>query len=150
MKTRYFVLKSNLFYILSKSKVWKLYLREILHQILLSQVSQPLSPTAEEFNDLDDLVAKKKQEQEKRPLVDYEIEKDVDPYKELRIDKRIFKYIFDPLSINPQSWQMTFLMGIQTIVMMYNAWAIPFGLCFTFYRVICLHFTNLILAMSLL
>ena len=98
-------------------------------------MSKPISPTAEEFNDLDAIVEKKKREQEKRPLVDYEIFEDIDPYKDLRMDKRIFKYIFDPLSINPQSWQMTILMGIQTIVMMYNAWSIPFGLSFTFYRV---------------
>ena len=102
-------------------------------------MSKPISPTAEEFNDLDALVEKKKREQEKRPLVDYEIFEDIDPYKDLRMDKRIFKYIFDPLSINPQSWQMTILMGIQTIVMMYNAWSIPFGLSFTFYRVSYIH-----------
>ena len=102
-------------------------------------MSKPISPTAEEFNDLDALVEKKKREQEKRPLVDYEIFEDIDPYKDLRMDKRVFKYIFDPLSINPQSWQMTILMGIQTIVMMYNAWSIPFGLSFTFYRVGYIH-----------
>ena len=107
----------------------------IIIRYALRQVSKPLSPTAEEFNDLDDLVTKKKAEQEKRPLVDYEIVEDIDPYRDLSFHIRIFKYIFDPLSINPQSWQMTILMGIQTIVMMYNAWSIPFGLCFTFYRV---------------
>ena len=81
------------------------------------------------------MVAKKQEEQEKRPLINYEIVEDVDPYKSLSIEKRIFKRIFDPLAINPQSWQMNILMGIQTIVMLYNAWSIPFGFSFTFYRV---------------
>ena len=102
----------------------------------LFQVKNPIESTEADFEDLDDEVNKKKEVQEKRPLIDYEVEEDIDPYKDLSIHMRVFKYIFDPLPINPQSWQMTILMGIQTLVMMYNAWSIPFGFSFTFYRVI--------------
>merc|ERR1712241_800564 len=98
------------------------------------KITKPASPTAEDFDDLDDDVTKRQEIQEKRPLINYEVVEDIDPYKDLSYDKRIFKYIFDPLAINPQSWQMTILMGIQTVVMMYNAWSIPFGLAFTFYK----------------
>ena len=117
----------------------------IVHYIWICfQISQPISPSAADFEDLDTEVSKKQEEQEKRPLINYEVVKDIDPYEDLRMDKRIFKYIFDPLSINPQSWQMTILIGIQTIVLMYNAWSVPFGLSFTFYRVRVLRFIPII------
>ena len=103
--------------------------------LFLIQVVRPPSPSKAEFDDLDDLVASKQAEQEKQPLINYEVVVDIDPYKSLRLDKQIFKRIFDPLAINPQAWQMNILMGIQTIALLYNAWVIPFGFSFTFYRV---------------
>ena len=108
---------------------------KVQYKIFFIQILRPPTPAKVDFDDLDDVVEKKLEEQEKRPLINYEIFEEVDPYKSLSVRAQIFKRIFDPLAINPQSWHMTILMGLQTIFVMYNAWSIPFGFSFTFYRV---------------
>ena len=101
----------------------------------MTQVTRPPTPTEDDFKQLDEEVNAKQALFKNVPLVNYHSFHQGDPYEGLTFMSKLFRKIFKPLPIHPQSTQMTVIMGLQTLACLYNAWAVPFGFAFTFYRV---------------
>ena len=60
----------------------------------------------------------------------------MDPYENLNFVHHFFKKFLHPMTpIHPQTNFVTFLLGIQTLVFLYNAFAIPLRVSFRIYQV---------------
>merc|ERR1712049_67014 len=102
--------------------------RQQWHQ---AKLHDPTTPTTNDLKRLDREV-EELQKSKKLIMDDFS---EVDPYAGLSKTKYILKkYILLPKAIHPQSILMNFMVLLQTCAFLYNAWAIPFRLCFHLYQ----------------